>query len=601
MLGMAEWLVWPYAYSGSPTIPFKVLLAGKSACSSKCFTYFLAMSERQSKLRRLEELRRNNPHISASALSEVILDIEKHGLPELHAKKHVQEARDSTVSEHTAYGPLLETTSVTCKDGTTKQILYVNFLSLLQAMFGQGGAMTTLLKTTMEKSPCSEDRPWGIIYYNDEVVPGNVLSADPSRKVQCVYLSFREFGPIVLSREEAWFAVLACRSSVVSEVSAGMSQVTAALLKTILYPKSCDPKACGFLLKDHMGNTMRFHYQLHSFLQDGSAHKFIWNLKGDAATKFCIFCQTLVTKKSGVQDEDGHDILVADEWDLSKVQQATDNEVAGTIARLDEKSKELNKGDFQLWQQAVGWNYNPHDLLHCAELSQDVLPISQFLHDWMHCFLVTGIFQTTMFLLLSAIESEFGGCYAIFEQCLQHWKLPATQSSKLAGLFSKKREIANNKANTFKCTASEGLSLVGLIGYLLSQLFLPHASQSLSAKCWAFFYLADIIELIQLVPLGKVTPDNIDSAAKRFIDACLDVGWKDWMHTKFHWCLHFGSHLRKHKQLPSCFVQERKHKVVKSFLATTKMNQCMYLSVTIFEFSGNVRLSLHSCLRKHPV
>ena len=86
------------------------------------------MSERQSKLRRLEELRRNNPHISASALSEVILDIETHGLPERHAKKHVQEARDSTVSEHTAYGPLLETTSVTCKDGTKKQMLYVFFV-----------------------------------------------------------------------------------------------------------------------------------------------------------------------------------------------------------------------------------------------------------------------------------------------------------------------------------------------------------------------------------------------------------------------------------------------------------------------------------------
>ena len=56
--------------------------------------------------------------------------------------------------------------------------------------------MTALIKATVEKYPCSADRPWGIIYYNDEVVPGNVLSADPSRKVQCVHLSFREFGPI---------------------------------------------------------------------------------------------------------------------------------------------------------------------------------------------------------------------------------------------------------------------------------------------------------------------------------------------------------------------------------------------------------------------
>lgn len=51
--------------------------------------------ERAAKLRRLEELRRNNPHISATALAEVISDLEQHGLPDLHSRKHVQEARDS--------------------------------------------------------------------------------------------------------------------------------------------------------------------------------------------------------------------------------------------------------------------------------------------------------------------------------------------------------------------------------------------------------------------------------------------------------------------------------------------------------------------------
>ena len=200
-------------------------------------------------------------------------------------------------------------------------------------------------------------------------------------------------------------------------------QQPAALLKTTLYPTCCDPKACGFLLKDDMGNTMRLHYKLHAFLQDGSAHKFIWNLKGDAATKFCL---TLVTKKSGVQDEDGQDILVADEWDLSKIQQASDNEVAGTIARLGEKSKELSKADFQLWQQAVGWNYNPHDLLHCAELSQDILPISQFLHDWMHCFLVTGISKLPCFSFYLQLKQSLVGAMQFLNSvcksgsCLQH-------------------------------------------------------------------------------------------------------------------------------------------------------------------------------------
>ena len=49
---------------------------------------FHHMTERASELRRLEGLRRSNPHISASALSELIQDIEKHGVPDLHGRKH---------------------------------------------------------------------------------------------------------------------------------------------------------------------------------------------------------------------------------------------------------------------------------------------------------------------------------------------------------------------------------------------------------------------------------------------------------------------------------------------------------------------------------
>ena len=68
------------------------------------------MDARASKLRRLEGLRRNNPQITASALSEVIQDIELNGLPDLHSRKHVAEARDHTVKGYNAYGPMLPNT-----------------------------------------------------------------------------------------------------------------------------------------------------------------------------------------------------------------------------------------------------------------------------------------------------------------------------------------------------------------------------------------------------------------------------------------------------------------------------------------------------------
>ena len=81
-----------------------------------------------SKLRRLEDLRRNNPQIAESALS-VIQDIELNGLPDRHPRKHFAEARDYTVKGYNASGPMLSTTNVVCKDGTEKSLLFVNFLT----------------------------------------------------------------------------------------------------------------------------------------------------------------------------------------------------------------------------------------------------------------------------------------------------------------------------------------------------------------------------------------------------------------------------------------------------------------------------------------
>ena len=69
--------------------------------------------------------------------------------------------------------------------------------------------MQELVARTLSQHPCTAQKPWRIIFYSDEVVPGNVLSADVSRKVQCVYISFMEFGAVALSKEEAWFCIMA--------------------------------------------------------------------------------------------------------------------------------------------------------------------------------------------------------------------------------------------------------------------------------------------------------------------------------------------------------------------------------------------------------
>ena len=65
--------------------------------------------------------------------------------------------------------------------------------------------------------------------------------------------------------------------------------------------------------------------------------------------------------------------------------------------------------------------------------------------------------------------------------------------------------------------------------------------------------------------------DLIDDAVSNLLSRCLDCNYVERMASKFHWLVHFGFHIRKFQEaglgqmLPSCFVQERKHKVAKRY------------------------------------
>ena len=104
-------------------------------------------------------------------------------------------------------------------------------------------------------------------------------------------------------------------------------------------------------------------------------------------------------------------------------------------------------------------------------------------------------------------------------------------------------------------------------------------------QCTCMLSLVDIIEMLQLVPLGLITPDTLQKACEKFIHMCLEAGYKEYMHTKFHWILHFPQHLSNHNMLPCCFVQERKHKMIKRLWALNGIH-----SIYVFGFSFGVSL-----------
>ncbi len=75
--------------------------------------------DRQRKLRRLNTFRRKLPFASAVALQEVMRAVQDEGIPELHSRDHMRQARDLENSDPTPYGPIMQFVEVITRSGST--------------------------------------------------------------------------------------------------------------------------------------------------------------------------------------------------------------------------------------------------------------------------------------------------------------------------------------------------------------------------------------------------------------------------------------------------------------------------------------------------
>ena len=198
-----------------------------------------------------------------------------------------------------------------------------------------------------------------------------------------------ELGPILLSKEASWLPVCCMRSTLVNELPGGISQLAAILLEDIFNGKKANPDTLGVQLQSPDKKLYRLKFTLGCFLQDGLAHKMLFSVKGDNGTRCCILCQNVVAKGTDLETAALADVFCR-EQDLVLTTAA---DFKQSIATMVVKKEELGEGDFNLWQQAAGITYNPAALVFQQSLEHLVDPVSQWLHDWMHCFFQKGIWR----------------------------------------------------------------------------------------------------------------------------------------------------------------------------------------------------------------
>ena len=115
----------------------------------------------------------------------------------------------------------------------------------------------------------------------------------------------------------------------------------------------------------------------------------------------------------------------------------------------------------------------------------------------------------------------------------------------------------------FKCTASEALGVFSFLAFWAQVVLLP--SNACVPEAMAFVALANVIELLTAVAANKTSPEYLLERIHVFLERCAAAEWQGHMVSKFHWLLHLPDHLSRFGCLPACWVQERKHRVVKRY------------------------------------
>jgi hypothetical protein len=344
-----------------------------------------------------------------------------------------------------------------------------------------------------------------IIFYLDEVTPGDPLKPDLKRKFYAYYISFAEFGPEVLFKEEVWLTVAVLRTTMLDGVQAGVSGATRQLLHQMFLGDVPNFTTGVAIDLKHLGAKL-FRGRLRHFIADAAALKYLFDIKGASGLKNCIECRNCWKKGHGVDYPNAVTVACSDP---SLYERRTDDDLYATYDFIQSQHGVVGPTRFKLLQISAGINYIPGGMLSAHDLRDIVRPISQKCDDWPHVFFQNGTFQLELQLLLErASEQNIQiGWHSFRAFSAADWKFPKTIAvhcrSVAKVMFSEGREGACEKI--IKWGVSECLVAFPLIRFIFDSL-VPAAE--LVDEMASFHALCDMVDVIvfcqEVVPLRQI-------------------------------------------------------------------------------------------------
>ena len=392
--------------------------------------------------------------ISQSALAEVLTAVRESGeLPQTCSKSTVKRRREEAAQVETPYGPLIQFFEAESEDGTFKKIPYAHPGAFMHHASGTCPGFRRLLDLAAATNPANSTlSPWHLAIYFDEVCPGNQLKTHNKRKLWAVYYSVKQFGGYELTQEHSWMVLMCIRSDIVNGLKGGLSHLFLRCLQIFQCLET--------------GITLQFNdcikvccFKIGILIADEQAIKLCLECKGASGKMCCFRCQTTVQARYAPTPIGR--LILHTEHDVSKLVLHSDRSVWQIVDHLATQAGHGTKKVFSELEVRLGWNHVPNGVLLDQDMRAHFKPISHVSYDWMHVYLVAGIFHKEISALLDLMSKHGIRQSALHDWC-SHFVWPhlhGGQGCSAKDVFRKKRDSDSE----FKCASSEALGIYPVI------------------------------------------------------------------------------------------------------------------------------------------
>ena len=447
------------------------------------------------------------------------------------------------------------------------------FQQLLPLFVGHCEGFRDAFIDAASRHSCTKSRPWRLVLYVDDVVPGNQLRLDNKRKATAWYIGIVEMG-LALRSESAWLPLAVLRASESKCLRGGFAAAARAMLRSLLL--GCESVAtCGVPIATD-GQPRVFYFRLCRIIGDEVATKAVFDSKGFSGIKCCSMgCKNVVRLRrvDGVAtsleqyQEDDYLVTVACA-DPTKFDLMTDDDVWRSHDLLAAAANRgATRAELDELQTALGFSLNPHGVLADVELRAHVLPRTCLLRDSMHVTLANGLMGLEIGLLLRALaDSVPNFSFAVLRTLAGapwRWSPNCLAPPAFAQQFSPAREAAWKESGVFKSGASDLIQTYVFLRYFVGEHVPPHIAPLQRASFLALCRVLDLIAEAKRHSCPAVLRGQLIGAVGGFMRSHQAAYGLSHTLPKHHYLWHVVSDQEDDLFL-DCFVHERKNKIVKA-------------------------------------